>query len=311
MYKWQSLCLSTQALALVIMAGFTMGSQTIASASDITHAVRCDGAQSDAHFEGCVLGATSQPFPGFAPSGRYCGLNVINETVRCFQLVYEPELRRYYALPDTVPAHMTDKLGLLAEAYRLDFMGFNLAKQYYADVSILPDGPHDPVRVSVNGFQSPERGSMNRGVNSCLSDIACVELIDRALARRMQASERYTGGGAQVGPVGGSVNWNHFPAELGPPAGIWFCKSSDCALYEFGSNSWIFKETRARRGVGAAYGNPDNYQTLSWNSGSAAQDVWTGMRGAGYTMIDYMMGHQLVCGWVNQSFDSCRWVAPY
>ncbi|WP_143006752.1 hypothetical protein [Aquimonas voraii] len=298
-------------MVIVLITGLALGSPAFASASEITHAVRCDGAHSDAHFEGCVLGATSQPFPGFAPDGRYCGLNVINETVRCFHLVYEPELRRYHAMPDAVPGFMTGKLTLLAEAYRLDFMGFNLAKQYYADVSILRDGPHDPVRVSVNGWQSSDRGRMNRAVNSCLSDLVCVRQIDWALAQRMQASERYTGGGGQVGPLGGSVSWNYFPAELGPPAAVWFCESSDCALYQFENNSWVFKETRARRGAGPAYGNPDNQQTLSWGSGRDAQDVWIGMRGAGYPMMDFLMNHQLVCGWINGVFDSCRWIAQH
>lgn len=300
-----------QSLAATVIASFALGASTNASAGEVTHAVRCDGAQSDAHFEGCVLGAISQPFPGFAPNGRYCGLNVINESARCFHLLYEPELRRYYAMLDVVPDFIQSKLALLTEAYRLDFMGFSLAKQYYADQAILPDGPHDPVRISVNGWQSSDRGSMNRGVNSCFSDFGCVERIDRALANRMQASERFTGGGAQVGPVGGNVNWNYFPAELGSPAAVWFCKSSDCAKYQFENNTWVFKETRARRGAGPAYGNPDTHQSLSWGSGSDAQDVWAGMRGAGYSMMDYMMNQQLVCGWINGGFDSCRWVVPH
>lgn len=278
-------------------------------ANETTYVVRCDGAQTETHFRGCVLGAASHPYPGASPEGRYCGLNVVGDVARCFSVLYEPENRTYYAFLNTVPNEVLATLSLLSQAYHLDPAGFSQPKSYFADVSVLGFGPHEPVQVAVNGNQSGERGRMNLAVNTCMSALSCIRQIDQALATRMEARVLPTGVGGQGGPAGASISWNFFAAELGQPAIVWFCKDGDCAKYQFENNAWSFKEARAEMGEGPAYPNPDgNVSSVSWGhiDGAVISD---GMRRAGYAVPSWVYNRRLRCGFVDGVLDSCMWVA--
>jgi hypothetical protein len=278
-------------------------------ANDTIFAVRCDNAQSDSDFKGCVLGTTTADF---STGGRYCGMNVINQSAGCFSLLYEPEIRRHYAFSTPVPDAVNSRLSLLSQAYHLDPVGFSEPKNYFANQSVLPWGPYDPVQVSVNGWQSSERGDMNRAVNECMTAISCIRSVSSALALRLEGSYELTGLRLQIGPAGGlTVNWNYFAAQLGLPAVVWFCDdATNCAKYRFESNEWVFKETRAGQGEGPAYGNPDFTASLSWSNIDGAI-IADGMRRAGYTVPSWQYNVRLLCGWVNGVLDSCRWVPYY
>lgn len=276
-------------------------------ANETVFAVRCDSAQSYAHFEGCVLGVTTA---GVSPDGLYCGLNVVNNSARCFRLLYEPETRSYLAFLDTVPGALASRLSLLSTSYHLDPVGFSQPKTYYADQSVLPSGPHDPVRVSVGGWRSSERGDMNRAVNECMRALACIRNVSGALASRLEGAYEVTGLGVQAGPAGLTVNWNYFAAQLSLPSDIWFCKDGNCAKYKFENGGWEFKETRAGQGEGPAYGNPDREHTSDWDNIDGGI-IAEGMRGAGYSVPSWQYNLKLRCGWVNGVLDHCRWIPYY
>lgn len=294
-------------LAVALVGAASMGLSDPSLANSTVLAVRCDGAQSEASFKACVLGVTTG---GVSPEGMYCGLNVVDDSARCFHLLYEPEMRRYYALPTPAPDGLASRLSLLSTSYREDPTGFSQPKTYYADQSVLPSGPHDPVRVSVGGWRSSERGGMNRAVNECMSALACIRNVNRALANRLEGAYELTGLGIQAGPAGLTVNWNYFAAELNLPSDVWFCKDGNCAKYKFENGGWEFKETRAGQGEGPAYGNPDREQSADWDNIDGGV-IAEGMRGSGYSVPGWQYNLKLRCGWVNGVLDHCRWVPYY
>jgi hypothetical protein len=290
-------------LALALVAAAALVAAFAPAAGEVTLAVRCDSAQSGAHFRSCVTTAIRRTARATAPGGRYCGLNVIDTRARCFRVL--KVAGQHFAWQEAAPEFITAKLSLLSQAYRLDVDGFQLPREYTTDQSILSGGPHDPVRVSVDGQHSSDRGRMDRAVERCLSDLRCIEQIDAALALRVEASARHAG--AQLPTSAGLVDWRYFPAQLGPPAVVWFCHASDCARYHFANGGATFKETRAGRGAGAGFGNPDRAESLAWASADA-QDIWAGMRRAGYPMTEEPRDQPLLCRWVDGVLQSCGWV---
>lgn len=289
--------------ALALAAAAALVAACTPAAGEVTLAVRCDGARTSAHFKTCVMTAIRQTARATAPGGRYCGLNVIDTRARCFRVL--KVAGQPFAWQEAAPDFIAAKLSLLSQAYRLDIDGFHLPREYTTDQSILVDGPHDPVRVSVNGQHSSDRGRMDRAVERCLSDLRCIEQIDAALTLRVQASARHAG--APMPTAAGLVDWRYFPAQLGPPAVVWFCHASDCARYHFANGGATFKETRAGRGAGAGFGNPDRAESLAWASADA-QDIWAGMRRAGYPMTEEPRDQPLLCRWVDGVMQSCGWV---
>ncbi len=291
--------------AVALVAAAVLVALLAPAAGEVTFAVRCDGAQSGAHFKTCVMTAIRQTPRTTAPGGRYCSLNVVEGSARCFRVL--KVAGQHFAWQEAVPDFIAARLSLLSQAYRLDVDGFHLPRQYTTDQSILADGPHDPVRVSVNGKHSSERGRMDRAVERCLSDLRCIERIDAALTLRVRASARHAD--AEMPTAARLVDWRYFPAQLGPPAVVWFCRGSDCAQYHFANGGATFKETRAGRGAGAGFGNPDRNESLAWGS-AGAQDIWAGMRRAGYPMTDEPRDQPLLCRWSRGAFQSCAWVDP-
>lgn len=199
--------------------------------------------------------------------GQYYVFSLKNSVVMRFQIQYDHETSSYRVWSPPPGPTMEEAFALMLDANELKPGIFAGQQTLSGSITKLGGGPHDPVKISLNGEHDSAYGSFIYYVGTCLSSQGCTSQINPALGKIVGAESLLNSIGFSILGTGGNMSWESLP----PSFKLWLCNSNnDCALLQYKNGDWTYIESRAEGGAGKRYpkyGESLNYKFA--NSGEA------------------------------------------
>lgn len=251
-------------LGLILLA-FVCAAPVVAQTS--SQMIQCESCSSSSQME-----QVARP----NGEGRYYVFSLQNELIVRVDVQYDHELHQHLVYTRPAGATMESAFSHMVEANEAKPNIFVGSQAIKVDISRLGGGPHDPVKISVNGEHDSAYGAFIHYADSCLDSSACAASLHPALDNLTTAERILNGVGLSL--TGANFSWENLP----PNFKLWLCNANqDCALIRYENREWKYIESRAGGGLGKRYpkyGENLNYQFNGLGEASAFNH---GLRSAG------------------------------